>query len=167
MRQVLFQSDRSARFSRFISSSVEKLFLILKRKTGPVWSTTPSASVYEALEIMADKGVGALLVLDESGKMTGVLSERDYARKVILQGRSSKDTLVSEIMSSPAIFVTSQHTIGDCMHIITENRIRHLPVLDGEKVVGMISIGDLVNWVISEQQETIRHLEAYISGIAS
>lgn len=150
-----------------MSEFSSKIDLILKRKTGPVWSTAPSASVYEALEIMADKGVGALLVLDDSGKMLGVLSERDYARKVILQGRSSKETLVSEIMSSPAIFVTPQHTIGDCMQIITEHRIRHLPVLEVDKIVGMISIGDLVNWVISEQQQTIRHLEAYISGVAS
>lgn len=144
-----------------------KISSILYKKTGPVWSTTPSACVYEALEIMADKQVGALLVLDEQGKVVGVLSERDYARKVILQGRSSKETAVAEIMSSPALCVSPDHTIGDCMRIITENRIRHLPVLDGEKVVGMISIGDLVNWVISEQRETIRHLEAYISGMAS
>lgn len=144
-----------------------KISSILGKKTGPVWSTTPSACVYAALEIMAEKQVGALLVLDQKGKMVGILSERDYARKVILQGRSSKETAVEEIMSSPAIFVTPDYTIGDCMHIITENRIRHLPVLEGEKIVGMISIGDLVNWVITEQRETIRHLEAYISGMAS
>ncbi len=144
-----------------------KISSILCKKTGPVWSTTPSACVYEALEIMAEKQVGALLVLDEQGKMVGILSERDYARKVILQGRSSKETAVEEIMSTPAIFVTPDYTIGDCMHIITEHRIRHLPVLEGEKIVGMISIGDLVNWVITEQRETIRHLEAYISGMAS
>jgi CBS domain-containing protein len=144
-----------------------KIRSILSKKTGPVWSTSPSACVYEALEIMAEKEIGALLVLDKQGTMLGVLSERDYARKVILQGRSSKETAVSEIMSSPAIFVSPDFTIGVCMRIITENRIRHLPVLENDKVVGMISIGDLVNWVITEQRETIRHLEAYISGVAS
>lgn len=140
---------------------------ILKRKSGPVWNTRPNTCVYEALSLMAEKQVGALLVTDENDRMVGILSERDYARKVILQGRSSKETAVSEIMSSPAICVSPQHTIGDCMRVMTENRVRHLPVLHEEKVVGLISIGDLVNWVISEQQETIRHLEAYISGMAS
>ena len=137
--------------------------VVLKQKAGPIWSTTPEASVYEAIEMMAERSVGALLVMHD-GKLTGVVSERDYARKVILKGKSSKDTRVSEIMTSPVIFVTPQHTVGDCMRIVTENRIRHLPVCDKDKVAGMISIGDLVNWVITEQEETIRHLEAYISG---
>lgn len=136
---------------------------VLKQKSGTVWSTTPEASVYEAIEMMAERSVGALLVMHD-GKLTGVVSERDYARKVILKGKSSKDTRVSEIMTSPVIFVTPQHTVADCMRIVTENRIRHLPVCDKEKVAGMISIGDLVNWVITEQEETIRHLESYISG---
>jgi CBS domain-containing protein len=139
---------------------------VMKRKTGEVWSVAPDASVYHAIEMMAEKQVGALLVIVR-GELQGIISERDYARKVILKGRSSKETAVSEIMSSPVIFVSALHTVGDCMRIITENRIRHLPVVQNGAVVGLISIGDLVNWIVTEQQETIRHLEAYISGMAT
>jgi CBS domain-containing protein len=138
---------------------------ILRNKGGEVWSITPTASVYEAIEIMAEKQVGALPVVEQD-QLRGILSERDYARKIILLGRSSKDTPIADIMTADPITVTPQHTVAACMRIVTDKRIRHLPVVESGKLTGMISIGDLVNWVISEQQETIRHLEAYISGIA-
>ena len=135
---------------------------VLKQKAREIWSTTPDASVYEAIMMMAEKQVGALFVM-EHGALVGIISERDYARKVILQERSSKETRVREIMTSPVISVSLQHTVGDCMRMVTDHRIRHLPVEDRGKVVGMVSIGDLVNSVISEQEARIRHLEAYIS----
>jgi CBS domain-containing protein len=149
-----------------MSELTATISVVLKRKSGDVWSVPPDASVYQAIEIMADKQVGALLVTEQD-KLQGIISERDYARKIILKGRSSKETAVSEIMSSPVISVSPQHTVGDCMRIITEHRIRHLPVLERGAIFGMISIGDMVNWIITEQQETIRHLEAYISGMAT
>lgn len=143
-----------------------KIGALIGNKGGQVWSLEPSASVYDAIAMMADKRVGALLVM-RGTELLGIVSERDYARKVILQGRSSHETPVSEIMSSPVLTVTPEHTVGECMHLVTEKRIRHLPVMEGGRVTGMVSIGDLVNWLISEQQQTIRHLETFISGMAS
>ena len=142
---------------------IDKIRLILKHKGGTVWSVTPTASVYEAIEMMADKQAGALLVISE-GKLVGVISERDYTRKVILKGKSSKQTRVKEIMTSPAVFVTPEHTVDECMKVMTRNRIRHLPVVESEKVVGVVSIGDLVHWIIEVQEETIGQLENYITG---
>jgi CBS domain-containing protein len=136
---------------------------ILKRKGQKVWSIAPESTVYRAIEMMADKHVGAPVVMADE-KMVGIISERDYARKVILKGKSSKETYVREIMTSPVVFVEPQHSVDDCMKIITENRIRHLPVLDQEKVVGIVSIGDVVNWIMSAQDHTIQQLQNYVSG---
>jgi CBS domain-containing protein len=140
-----------------------KVGTLLRNKTGVIWSLDPSASVFDAVRIMAEKEVGALLVMSGQ-KLVGIVSERDYARKIVLQGRSSHETQVAEIMTSPVITVTPSHTVGECMRIVTEQRIRHLPVVEGEKVTGIVSIGDLVNWVVSEQEETIRHLQAWIAA---
>ena len=137
--------------------------LVLKLKGQNVWLISPEACVYDAIEIMADKSVGALLVISED-KLVGVVSERDYARKVILQGKSSKQTKVKEIMTSPAIFVIPEQTVEDCMRIMTEKHIRHLPVVEDGNILGVVSIGDLVKWMISAQQQTISHLHNYITS---
>jgi CBS domain-containing protein len=136
---------------------------VLNQKSQDVWSVTPEVWVYDAIEMMANKHVGALLVTQQS-KLVGIVSERDYARKVILEGKSSKQTRVLEIMTSPAISVTPELTVEDCMRIMTTNHIRHLPVVENEKVQGVISIGDLVKWIISAHEETIQHLQHYIAG---
>ena len=141
----------------------ETVASILKKKGDAIWSVQPTATVYEAIALMAEKSVGALVVVSD-GKLVGIISERDYARKVVLQRRSSSDTLVREIMTGSVVTVTPDHSVENCMKMITEHRVRHLPVLAGDQLVGVISIGDLVNAIISEQAETIGHLHTYISG---
>ena len=138
---------------------------ILETKGHDIWSIEPSATVYEAVHLLAEKKIGALLVMKKD-QLVGIFSERDYARQIILKDRSSEATRVEEIMTSKVIHVQPNDEIGDCMALMTEHRIRHLPVIDKKKVVGMISIGDLVRAVIAEQQSTINDLEKYISGQA-
>ena len=139
---------------------------ILRQKGHQVWSVSPDESVFQAIRLMADRGIGALMVLADE-MLVGIISERDYARKVVLQGKSSKDTRVRSIMTSPVITVAPEHTVDDCMRLVTSERIRHLPVVQGGKVIGVVSIGDLVRNVISTQRETIHYLQQYIVGSPS
>jgi CBS domain-containing protein len=136
---------------------------VLRAKGHGFHAVGPEATAYDALEIMAEKNVGALLVI-EGGKLAGVFSERDYARKVILKGKSSKNTKVRELMSSPPITIGSQTSLRDCMVLMTENHIRHLPVINDGVLMGVMSIGDVVNAIISEQTTAINELENYIAG---
>lgn len=137
--------------------------MILHHKGSHIWSISPSATVFDAIQSMADKNVGAMLVV-EDGNLVGLLSERDYTRKVILKGRSSKATAVREIMTRQLVTVTLDDTVEDCMRLVTLRRVRHLPVMDHGRLVGMVSIGDLVKWIIEAQAMTIDQLEKYIVG---
>ena len=135
---------------------------ILALKGSAVWSIAPNSMVFDAIQVMADKNVGALPVVD-NGQLVGMISERDYTRKVSLKGKSSKDTPVREIMTQEVVTVNVADTISECMHLMTDSRIRHLPVMEGKKMIGLLSIGDLVRGIISAQTATIEALEKYIS----
>ena len=136
---------------------------ILHHKGSSAWCISPEAMVFDAIQLMADKNIGALLVT-ENNQLRGIISERDYTRKIALKGRSSKQTPVKEILSEHVIHVTPSHTVEECMRLMTKHRVRHLPVLEAERILGVVSIGDLVNWIISAQTTTIHQLETYISG---
>ena len=135
---------------------------ILAHKSSELWSISPDATVFEAIEMMAKHNIGALPVM-ANGKLLGVVSERDYTRKVALKGKSSKDTSVREILAAPVIASPSD-TVEECMKLMTNKRVRHLPILQGDELIGLVSIGDLVNWVINAQSVTIHQLESYITG---
>jgi len=137
---------------------------ILDQKGRQTWCISPDATVYDAIQVMADKNVGALLVT-ESERLVGIISERDYTRKVALKGKSSKETAVREILSGQVIHVGTDHTVEECLRLMTDHRVRHLPVLENDKICGVVSIGDLVNWIISAQSSTIHQLQTYISGV--
>jgi len=136
---------------------------LLRSKGSAIWSIGPDATVYEALQLMAEKDVGALLVLDD-GALVGILSERDYARKIALKGKTSRDTLVREIMTERVVCVRADQSVEECMALMTNKRVRHLPVFEGERLLGIISIGDVVKDIISEQEFIIEQLENYITG---
>jgi CBS domain-containing protein len=136
---------------------------LLEVKGTDVWSIAPKATVYEALQLMSKRGIGALLVL-EKGKLVGICSERDYARKVILKGKSSRETTVGELMTQKVIYINPQNTLQECMALMTEKHIRHLPVLENDQLVGIVTIGDVIKQIISDQEFTIRELGKYISG---
>lgn len=136
---------------------------VLNQKGRDVFSIPPEMTVFEAIQLMADKNVGALLVMS-GDELLGVVSERDYTRKVALKGRSSRETTVRDIISHPIISVTQDHSVEECMRLMTHHRIRHLPVLDGTRIAGVVSIGDLVNWTISAQDAALEQMESYITG---
>ena len=140
--------------------SVEK---VLRTKGSQAWHIAPQATVYEALQLMSEKEIGSILVLEE-GEVVGIFTERDYARKLILKGKFSKDTAVRELMTQDVLYVEPQNTIEDCMVLMTKNRVRHLPVMDNGKLAGIVSLGDMVKHIISEQESTIAQLEKYITG---
>ncbi len=136
---------------------------ILNEKGTNVWSINPEATVFDAIQLMSDKNIGALLVTDGE-RLVGIITERDYTRKVALKGKSSKQTAVKEIISGQVIQVTPEHTVEDCMRLMTTHKVRHLPVVENGRIAGVISIGDLVNWTISAQTSTIHQLQTYIAG---
>ncbi len=146
-------------------SPSDRIASVLESKSRRLWSVSPAATVLEAIQIMSEADIGALPVISSSGRLMGLLSERDYARKVVLAGRMSRDTAVHEIMSTPVVTADPQDTVERCMHLMTENRVRHLPVVvNDDQMIGIISIGDLVNWIISAHEQSIEQLRSYIAG---
>jgi CBS domain-containing protein len=141
-------------------TTVDKLLI---NKAGDIWSLGPEATVFEALELMAEKNISGVLVL-EGQALVGIFTERDYARKLVLKGRVSRNTHLKDMMTKSVLYVTPQNTVQDCMTLMTEKRIRHLPVMNDDELVGLLTIGDLVKQIISEQEATIHHLENYIVG---
>lgn len=137
---------------------------LLHHKPAALWSVTPETTVFDAIKLMAEKNIGALPVLAADGRLVGVFTERDYTRKVALAGKSSKETRVREIIAAEVVTVAPEDSVENCMKLMTEKRVRHLPVVNGGKVAGIISIGDLVNWIISTQNATIEQMERYIAG---
>lgn len=140
-----------------------KIASVLNRKGHNVWWVPPDAHAFDAIHLMAEKSVEALLVLD-GHRLVGIVAEKDCSRRVTLRGADPKQVQVGAIMTSPVIFVGPDHTVGDCMHIMTESRVTHLPVLENDRVVGVVSIGDMVKTMLDEQDQTIKHLEGYITG---
>lgn len=136
---------------------------VLAQKTQNIWSIAPKAMVFEAIQLMAEKNVGSIIVLD-GDQLVGIISERDYTRNVVLKGKSSRETPIEEIMTRNIITVTDQTGIGECMRVMTEKRVRHLPVLENGKVVGMVSAGDVMKWTLAAQTATINQLQSYITG---
>ena len=139
---------------------------LLHHKDSKVWSVSPESTVFDAIKLMAEKNIGALLVISH-GMLAGVFTERDYTRKIALQGKTSKQTTVKEVLSRDVVTVSPGDSVEECMRLMTEKRIRHLPVMRNEQVIGVISIGDLVNWIISAQDATIAQMERYIAGVAA
>lgn len=156
MHAAMTLSEPSVRFDEPVRS-------LLAKKSPAVWSISPEGSVYEAIQLMSEKHIGCLLVLS-GGHLTGIVTERDYARKVVLMGRASQQTRVREIMTNPVLFVREADTLDSAMRLMTTRRLRHLPVLHDDEVVGVVSIGDLVSWLIDAQQQTIEQLRGYING---
>lgn len=137
---------------------------LLHHKPSAIWSIAPQTTVFDAIKIMAEKNIGALPVVGEGGRLAGIFTERDYTRKIALHGKSSKETRVGEIISRDLVTITADDTVEDCMKLMTECRVRHLPVVEGTSLVGIVSIGDLVNWIISTQSAAIEQMEQYIAG---
>jgi len=136
---------------------------VLGNKSRDIWSLAPEASVYDAIKLMADKSIGLVLVM-EGARLVGVVSERDYARKVVLQSRQARSTQIGEIMSAPVISISPQTSVAECMRLMTEHRVRHIPVVDRDRVVGVISIGDVIKYILSAQTETLQVLSGYVAN---